>query len=223
MLLDQCESTNDLARELGRKGEPHGAWISARLQTAGRGRQGRHWDSASGNLFLSIVLRPSSPPKDWSWAPLAVGLAACRVLNREGVPAMLKWPNDLYIDGKKLGGILCEGGDFIVAGIGLNYASAPEDAGLRAPAISVAQLRSTSTEGLDALRLAIIAEVTALTRTLDPAAIRAEFLMRSHFKPGQTVQWSGKSGRFLGLGEFGEALVADDDGQPFAVFADDLV
>lgn len=222
MLLEECESTNDLARELGRKGEPHGTWVSARRQTAGRGRMGRQWESTNGNLFLSLVLRPTSAPKLWTWAPLAVGLAVCRVLEREGIPAKLKWPNDIYVDSKKLAGILCEGGDFIVAGIGLNYASAPEDSGLRAPATSVAKLRSTSTEGLDALRMAIVAEITALTRAIDPAALRAEFLMRSHFKPGQTVQWGGRSGRFLGLGDHGEALVADEHGQPLAIFADDL-
>ncbi|MGZ3687626.1 MAG: biotin--[acetyl-CoA-carboxylase] ligase, partial [Bdellovibrionota bacterium] len=141
-VVDECESTNDLARALGEAGAPHGTWISARRQTRGRGRAGRDWQSEEGNLFISLVARVKDPAL-WSWVPLAAAVAVTRAVGRDfpEIPVRIKWPNDLWVRNRKLGGILCEGVGtreaFIVIGIGLNCASAPEI--LERPATSLSE------------------------------------------------------------------------------------
>jgi BirA family biotin operon repressor/biotin-[acetyl-CoA-carboxylase] ligase len=81
MIVDRCSSTNDLARKLGEQGQPHGTWVSARVQEAGRGRLGRVWQGIEGNLFLSIVCRVG-PPAIWTWVPLASAVGVARAAAR---------------------------------------------------------------------------------------------------------------------------------------------
>lgn len=104
-------------------------WLIALAQDAGRGRQGREWQSPSGNFHGSTVveLRPSDPPA--SSLALAAGLALIRAVEASAPAAglMLKWPNDLLLGPGKLAGILLERtGDRVVAGFGVNLASAPD-------------------------------------------------------------------------------------------------
>jgi len=119
-----CTSTNDLALERARAGAPHGTVVIADAQTAGRGRLGRTWASPPGrSLYLSAIVRAALPLARLAPLTLAVGVGACDAVRGEGVTAAaLKWPNDLVVAGRKLGGILCEGaGDAaVVVGIGVN-------------------------------------------------------------------------------------------------------
>lgn len=138
--VEECTSTNDLAwEELERKSP---VLVVARRQTKGRGRQGRVWVSTNtGNLYASFLFFPSE--LYLSWLPLAAGVAAMEALEElfsrtelHGTNflsnARLKWPNDLYWEDSKLGGILCESrfsGDRClgaVVGIGLNLIQAPQ-------------------------------------------------------------------------------------------------
>jgi len=103
----------------------------ARTQTAGRGSRGRGWVSPPGNLFLSLLLRPTTPPREAGLWALLAGVAVADALAEFTVA--LKWPNDILRDGAKLGGILVESQlstgaalDFLVIGIGLNLGSAPD-------------------------------------------------------------------------------------------------
>jgi BirA family transcriptional regulator, biotin operon repressor / biotin---[acetyl-CoA-carboxylase] ligase len=120
-------STNDHAKALARRDALAWTVVLADEQTAGRGRQGKAWTSPRGGLYLSLVLRPS-PPADarWSLLPLAAGLAVVEALDEWSVRAALKWPNDVLLDGRKLGGILVEGAsgpgglESAVVGIGVN-------------------------------------------------------------------------------------------------------
>ncbi|MCP4870936.1 MAG: biotin--[acetyl-CoA-carboxylase] ligase [Proteobacteria bacterium] len=123
------DSTNRLLSERAHDGAPAGLVIVADAQTAGRGRQGRTWTSEAGQgLYVSILRRPAVPATEaWRWTLLA-GLAARAAVapHLGGAGAWLKWPNDLFVGTRKLGGILCElrstGGaiDGIVVGIGIN-------------------------------------------------------------------------------------------------------
>jgi len=121
-------STNDVAMELGHSGESSGAVVLAEQQTAGRGRVGRPWHSEKSNgIYLSVLLRPSITPVEAPLITLVAGLAARdAVAEQAGVIPDLRWPNDLLLNGKKLGGILTEMHAepdrvrFIVVGIGLN-------------------------------------------------------------------------------------------------------
>ena len=123
---DQVESTQTLAHARAEAGAGHGTAVMAREQTGGRGTRGRTWTSGEGGLWLSVVLRPDDST-GVSLASLRIGLALARVLApRVPVPVGLKWPNDLIVNDRKLGGILCESrwiGDrlaWMVVGIGLN-------------------------------------------------------------------------------------------------------
>jgi BirA family biotin operon repressor/biotin-[acetyl-CoA-carboxylase] ligase len=133
------------AHECAERGAPAGTAIAARRQAAGRGRQGRSWHAEAGGLWLSVVARPASGA---ILDPLAIriGLALAELLQGTipGLPTvMLKWPNDLLLDGRKLGGILVETrwqGDqclWVVAGVGINLRNTiPESLAVRAVAVA---------------------------------------------------------------------------------------
>ncbi len=126
------DSTNARARELASRGAPHGTIVTARAQSAGRGRQGRTWVGPPGRALLcSVLLR--DPPR---LLPLVAGVAVADVA---GPRARVKWPNDVLLDGRKVAGILVEGRPqerWMVLGIGLNVAVRESDlpAELRATA-----------------------------------------------------------------------------------------
>jgi len=125
--LADTVSTNTLAMDRAQKGAADGTVVFAETQTGGKGRLGRAWASPRGNLYLSVILRPPLPVHK---APLvtllgAVAVAAA-VRERLGVPAGIKWPNDILIGGKKVAGLLTEMSAepdrirHIVLGIGVN-------------------------------------------------------------------------------------------------------
>lgn len=163
-----CPSTNDLAKEMARKGAAEGTVVVAESQTEGRGTKGRSWHSPrGGGLYASVILRPRRP--DLSLLPLLAGVA-CREAVREaaGVETALDWPNDIVWKGRKIGGILCEGEylgnsvSFAVLGIGLNVGQKTTD--------FPSSLRSTA----GSLRLASGREVdrASLEKALWPALDR---------------------------------------------------
>lgn len=122
---ESVESTNDEVRELARLGAPDGVIVLAERQTAGRGRRGAAWFSPPGeSLAFSILVRPQEPKALWPRLALAAGLAVAEALESSGLAAGIKWPNDVWLGGKKTAGILVEAGtDFAVVGIGLNVNS----------------------------------------------------------------------------------------------------
>lgn len=124
-------STNQEALRLVQEGCPDGTVVIADAQTAGRGRLGRTWHSPAGcNLYCSVVLARAPRPErlaEWlSWIPLVSGVAASEAVAAvAGLRPMLKWPNDILIGDRKVGGILCESSGVpsapaVVVGIGLN-------------------------------------------------------------------------------------------------------
>ena len=124
----QTRSTNDVALRLGANGAPNGALVIAEYQTAGRGRLGRSWLSPPGCCILaSVVLRPAIQLYQTPVVTLLAAAAATDAIRRlTKLPAKIKWPNDVLIDGKKVCGILTEmgtgkgGENFLVVGIGIN-------------------------------------------------------------------------------------------------------
>ncbi|MBV7256684.1 biotin--[acetyl-CoA-carboxylase] ligase [Pacificimonas sp. WHA3] len=135
--LAEVGSTNDWIAAAAARGDPDGLWVQADIQTAGRGRRGRHWTSEGGNLFASTLVRPAAgepPPQQLSFvAALALYDTARAYIASERLS--LKWPNDLMLDGIKCAGILVEGRDgCIIIGIGVNLSHHPE--GTERPATS---------------------------------------------------------------------------------------
>lgn len=130
----EVASTNDVVWDALSEGAPDGIVVVAEVQARGRGREGRTWHTAPGlGLALSIGLFPGCERRQVGLMPLLAGLALARGLDRLGVRASLKWPNDLLLDGRKLAGVLCEarrladGGDAAVIGVGVNVAQRRED------------------------------------------------------------------------------------------------
>ena len=125
---DEIESTNVEAKALAVKGAPEGTVVVAEAQTAGRGRLGRRWTSPAGKgLLFSVILRPPLPMSEAHLLTLVAAAAAAEGIEKHvSARVAIKWPNDLFIDDRKVGGILMEVAgeqdevDWVVLGIGLN-------------------------------------------------------------------------------------------------------
>jgi BirA family biotin operon repressor/biotin-[acetyl-CoA-carboxylase] ligase len=129
-----CTSSMDMAWHLSTKCcFPDWASVLAAAQSAGRGQFGRSWHSPAGNLYATVRIQRPGPA--WNdLLPLMLAEAMRGVLKRFGVAPSIKWPNDLIIGGKKVGGILVESrNDIVMAGLGLNLVSAPQPDELRHP------------------------------------------------------------------------------------------
>lgn len=173
--VEQTDSTNDDMMRRMLDGAPHGAAIYAGAQRRGRGRQGRPWAGAPGqNLAISVAIVGERYMTHLPMIPLAVGVAMADLLTaRTHLNVELKWPNDLLYDGKKLGGILCEGVHqgtrFMgaVVGVGINLNMMPEDFDDELSQIATS-VRVCTGEAIDvdsfaeSARLAIVAEVDTL-------------------------------------------------------------
>ncbi len=107
--LAEVDSTNSYASKLAAAGAPEGTVVVSEHQTAGRGRLGRKWVSPPGvNIYVSVILRPEVPPSDAPMVTLAASVALTRAIKAYGLPAAIKWPNDVLINGRKAAGILTE-------------------------------------------------------------------------------------------------------------------
>jgi BirA family biotin operon repressor/biotin-[acetyl-CoA-carboxylase] ligase len=132
-VVPEAGSTNALLADRARRGAPEWLVVATEHQTAGRGRLDRVWETPDrAALTFSTLLRPRSPAAEWPWLPLLAGLAVVGPLRDRGVPADLKWPNDVMLDGAKTAGILVERvdtqvGPAAVVGIGLNVSQTREE------------------------------------------------------------------------------------------------
>lgn len=135
LILDETDSTNAEARRRAEAGETGPLWITARRQTAGRGRRGRKWESESGNLASTLLLLTRKSPAEAAQLTFAASLAVADLLDCYVPPALvtIKWPNDVLLDGRKTSGILIEsgpapsGGLWLAVGIGVNLNQTPGD------------------------------------------------------------------------------------------------
>jgi BirA family biotin operon repressor/biotin-[acetyl-CoA-carboxylase] ligase len=201
------DSTNSRARELVEAGAPGGTVVTAREQTAGRGRQGRVWTAPEGKALLySAILRPLD--ERHLLLPLSVPLAVCAAAEalRPGSECMVKWPNDVWLEGRKLAGILIEAkpqDGWAVIGVGVNLSIEPHEFpdDLRQPAISLGggvtpeQARLELDAQLDCWAYAPEEEVLAEWRRRD--GLR-----------GREVSWEDGSGVADGIDDRGNLVVA---------------
>lgn len=192
-----------------------GEWLVAREQSAGKGRQGRAWVGGAGNFFGStlVEVRPGDPPA--SSLSLAAGLALIEAIDVAvpGQALMLKWPNDLLLGGEKLAGILLErSGERIVAGFGVNLASAPHFPDRKAASLKGAITR----DAFAPLLAASFARLLGLWRDSEPGAIARAWQARAHPVGALlTVHVTADervSGRFDGLEPDGALRLRTDHG-----------
>lgn len=133
--FDSLDSTNEEAKRLALGGGCHGAVIWAKKQTEGRGRMGRAWTSSEGNLFVSVLLQPEKPVQELSqlsFVAVVAVLESLEALLPDGNSLQCKWPNDILLNNRKLGGILLESFQagngnkpWVVVGVGVNVDSYP--------------------------------------------------------------------------------------------------
>ena len=226
-ILAETGSTNADLLALGRDAR-EGDWLVARRQTAGRGRAGRAWEDGAGNFMGSTVvaLRPGDPmPQTLA---LVTGLAMAEAVAAvPGAPnTMLKWPNDLLVDGAKLAGILLErAGEIVVIGIGCNLVRAPEVAGRATTALADHGAHIELGEFADLLA-DCFAGALARWRGGEWYALRAAWLARAH-PEGTPLSVNDREGHpitgtFAGLGADGAALLRLADGTVRPIHAGDV-
>ncbi|HKH17093.1 MAG TPA: biotin--[acetyl-CoA-carboxylase] ligase [Solirubrobacteraceae bacterium] len=202
--LRETTSTNDRARALAVAGAPHGTLVTAGAQRAGRGRQGRAWEAPPGRaLLLSLLLRSYDP-----LLPLRAGLA---VADLAGDAALVKWPNDVLVDGRKLAGILVEAqsqAGWAVLGIGVNVAVDLADLApdVRARAATLGR----PPEALEATLGELLGHLER--RLAEPAADCLAALRARDALRDRQVSWAGGEGAGAGIDDSGALLVRLADG-----------
>jgi BirA family transcriptional regulator, biotin operon repressor / biotin---[acetyl-CoA-carboxylase] ligase len=212
-------STNTVALRLAARGAPAGTTVIAEHQTAGRGRRGAAWHAPAGTaLLLSMVLRPAAVESRGAGpASVRAGLlAAAAVEAVSGLRTFVKWPNDLLApDGRKLGGVLCEGtlgggNAFLVVGIGINVNQRQVDfpPGLAGAATSIAAVTGTNADrsALAGALVRALAGAPDIAAPLQPAEIRA--LRQRDALLGRALTLDGSdAGVAAGIGPDGGLLV----------------
>lgn len=140
IFLEECGSTNDEARRLALGGLGHESLVITERQNSGRGRRGQAWSCPPGeSIAASFVVRPTEPFALWGRLSLAAGLAVAEALDHFGLSAEVKWPNDVWVEERKICGILLESDPkFAVIGTGLNVNTQVFPEELAHPATSIA-------------------------------------------------------------------------------------
>jgi BirA family biotin operon repressor/biotin-[acetyl-CoA-carboxylase] ligase len=216
---DKIGSTNDEGRRMAAEGAPHGTVVHADEQTAGRGRLSHNWFSPPGNLYLSIVLRTGEPDARTAelsfLAALAVADTVEALLPRQ-IRAVLKWPNDVLVNGAKIAGILLEqADDATIMGIGLNVLEAPSNLAYKTTTI-VANSGIASVDGARDILLGRLGVHLANWRADGFAPIRERWLNRS-YPIGAAIRANAGdqpvAGHFAGLDLDGALLLDTPQGR----------
>jgi BirA family biotin operon repressor/biotin-[acetyl-CoA-carboxylase] ligase len=225
-------STSSHALDLARQGAAQGTVVLADRQSGGRGRNGRQFCSPPGGLYFSLILRPELEPAELPLLTLAAGVGLAHGLRQmTGVQPLLKWPNDLYLEDRKLGGILTESGplraglpEFVVVGVGINVAPLPEDfpAELRGKVISLAEAGAAAVSPAGLLP-GLVEELLAAAERLktDKTALLAEWRQRDYLL-GRPLEYGTISAVGAGLAEDGRYVVIDRSGCEHRVTAGDI-
>jgi len=208
--FDKLPSTNAHALELAEQGSPVETVVWARQQTAGRGQYDRQFSSPSGGLYFSLILQPDIPLHRLSLVTLAAGVGCCCCLEQLcAVTPLLKWPNDLYLQGKKLGGILTESLPFknnqqatVVIGIGININSIPEDfpVELCSTVTSIADCTQKTFDlplMLESIVEEILKQIHILEKNQDK--LLAQWHQRDYLK-NQSLEWDNGQTVISGIG-----------------------
>ena len=220
LYFTEIGSTQD---ELRDGDHPHGTVALAEHQTAGRGRSGRSWEDApAANLLFSLLLEPP-PDAALPQLSLVAGLAVATALEREAmVPALVKWPNDVLVDGGKVAGILLEAaGGRVICGIGINVNQAAEElpATPRFPAVS---LRVAAGRPFDraAVLVAVLAELEhryGEWLEVGLAGLTEELDARNALRGRRVVVEGGRDGTADAIAPDGRLTVILDDGETVLV------
>lgn len=236
---DVLDSTNDEAKRLAAGGGAHGAVIWSKKQTAGRGRMGRHWISSEGNFFVSALLAPNVRLEQCAQLSFVMAVAVAETLEAilpDPSALSLKWPNDILVSGKKIGGILLESvttqemsgtpRQWVIAGVGINIDSAPEHVLYPATCLR--------TEGVELISAKIV-----LSRFLHHFLLRYDDWAANGFAPAKAA-WEERAyqigkpiavmvgderhaGIYQGIDASGQLLLKTNAGNVMAILAGDVL
>ena len=231
----EVDSTNAEARRLSVEGAESGLVVTAKKQTAGKGRRGRSWESpADENLYLSILLRPSLEPEKAPMLTLVMAYSVAKALQKEDIQVLIKWPNDLVCSGKKVCGILTEMNlsgvqvEDVIVGVGLNVNTMKFPDELEDKATSLRKETLRELECGELLQLILKEFDKQYQRFLENQNL--EFLQEDYnamlINRGREVMVlePGKEylAKALGINKFGELLVQKEDGSTEEVFAGEV-
>jgi BirA family biotin operon repressor/biotin-[acetyl-CoA-carboxylase] ligase len=229
-IFGTVDSTNHVLARLADRGAEEGTVVLAEAQTAGRGRHGTPWFSPeASNLYVSVLFRPSLAPRELPlFAPIA-SLALAEAVWLEGSPAQIKWPNDVVVGTRKLGGVLVEApvmGNrvlYVILGIGVNLNVHPAEmaAALGPPAEGAVTLREALGHDIDrnVFAAALLGRLekwhhTFVTR--GPDAVRLAWQARDALRGHRLEARVGDAvcrGRCRGIDADGSLVIEDDAGQ----------
>jgi len=236
--FQEIGSTNTHARELAERGADEGGIVIAESQTHGRGRLGRRWESPPfTNLYLSFILRPKLSSRHAAQITLAAAVALAETVGSFlSRPPVIKWPNDILFDGKKLAGILTEAAcdedrvAYVILGIGLNvnYHTGAMSAELRQRATSIADLTGTNVSR-ESVLARLIQDMDRCYGELEESGFEAlRPRWEAHFALGgrrvridlgdQTV-----IGFAQGIDQSGALIVEDEQGQRRSIVSGDVI
>ena len=234
-LVQETDSTNDDARRAVEQGARHGCAFLAEAQRAGRGRGAHRWHSPAGqNIYLSVVLESPLAAAAVMAAPLVAGVVLSDLVDRLASKEVsaIKWPNDVYVDGRKIAGILVEAvagsqaGTTLIMGLGLNVATMDFEPPLDQSATSLKRL------GIAALdRNAIVADLLALLGSyVVPFLSTGDLLAQGVHRRLRARDWlAGKalsngqhSGMGAGIDRQGRLLLRQEDGSILPVVSGEV-
>lgn len=220
---ETVDSTNRLAASLP-------AWnaVRANIQTSGRGRHGRRWESSPGGLWISCVVPAPPPHPRWATLPLATGWAVMHALKELGIDGLhLRWPNDIMLGHQKLAGLLVERfhPDTAVLGIGINVSNAPEtdNPELTGLTTRLADLLSPCPD-VEAVTRSLLSSLSHMHRLMEKEGWQS---MRddlnaswgSHRRVACTLGERTLEGTFLGVDEDGNLLLDTGENTPLTLDA----
>ncbi len=229
-------STNAQALSLARSGERGPLWVTAEQQTQGRGREGRGWVSEAGNLHATLLLTTPGPAQRWPQLSFVAALAAHDAISQTApyigsAPKLaIKWPNDLMLNGAKLGGILIEGesgGNAPVAiGIGVNCISHPAVADYTTTDLLAAGMHVSAPALFAQLSKSMVERLLQWNRGEGFPSVRADWLGRAMGIREQTsvrVAGSRVSGHFESLDDQARLLLRLPSGRISIISTGDVI
>lgn len=236
VFLNTTDSTNEEAKRQAKAGAPHGTLVVAEVQTSGRGRRGRSWESPKGSgIWISLLLRPEFEPTHASVLTLVAAMAVEEAVRRQtGISASIKWPNDIVADGRKLCGILTEMNtdgnviQYVIVGIGINanMSEFPEEISKTATSLKLISGKNINRAELAAQVMRSWEHYYEIfLKTLDLSELKTEYNERliNRKKEVRVLASQGAyTGISKGINEKGELLVELPDGELRAVLSGEV-
>ncbi len=228
---ETVDSTNLQAIERCKAGEILPFWIVSQEQTAGRGRAGRQWVSAPGNLYATLAFAPDCAVAKLPQLSFVAAIAVFETLRNWINPASLKlkWPNDCLVEGAKISGILLEVVALepvqVVLGFGINVRTSPQTATYRTSCLAYYDPTPVAQDVFEELQQRFELFLSLWSRGENFSRISEEWLSRSHSLGSKLIvnsQSSSETGIFRGLNDDGALLLELPDGSTKSIYSGDI-